>query len=248
MIELLAGLVLGLGGSLHCAGMCGPIAIALPSSQSPKGGWIGWRQAGQKMAYQFGRVTTYTLLGAVVGLGGSWIALTGYSRTLSIVSGVAMITALAVQLLWKRELIAGRHIRRAIEPVKRGLSVLLSSHGTLTHFGIGLLNGLLPCGLVTAPLLGSLGTGSVTIGALFMLGFGFGTVPLMSAIAIGGSRLSCQVRQRLRYAAPTISIVIATLFILRGMALGIPHISPSRIAADAANCPATTSRTSDCCK
>ncbi len=248
MIELLAGLVLGLGGSLHCAGMCGPIAIALPSSRSASGSWIGWSQAGQKMAYQFGRVVTYTTLGAIVGLGGSWIALTGYSRTLSIVSGIAMIAALAIQLLWKRELITGRHIRRAIEPIKRGLTVLLSSHGTLTHFGIGLLNGLLPCGLVTAALLGSLGTGSVDVGALFMLGFGLGTVPLMSAIAIGGSRLSCQVRQKLRYAAPTISIVIATLFILRGMALGIPHISPARIAEGATMKASTCSPTTDCCK
>ncbi len=248
MIELLAGLVLGLGGSLHCVGMCGPIAIALPSTAPAKTGRIGWPQAGQKMAYQFGRVTTYTLLGAIVGLGGSWIALTGYSRTLSIVSGIAMIAALAIQLLWKRELITGRRIGRVIKPIKHGLSVLLKHHGTLTHYGIGLLNGLLPCGLVTAALLGSLGTGSVTAGAIFMLGFGLGTVPLMSAIAIGGSRLSCRMRQRLRYAAPAISMVIATLFILRGMALGIPHISPSKISAGATACPVCASQSIDCCK
>ncbi len=200
------------------------------------------------MAYQFGRVVTYTSLGAIVGLGGSWIALTGYSRTLSIVSGIAMIAALAVQLLWKRELITGRHIRRIIEPVKRGLSILLSSHGTLTHFGIGLLNGLLPCGLVAAALLGSLGTGSAAIGSLFMLGFGLGTVPLMSIVAIGSSHLSCKVRQRLRFAAPTISIVIATLFILRGLALGIPHISPAGIAEGATMNATITSPTINCCK
>jgi len=241
MLELLAGLALGLGGSLHCAGMCGPIAIALPAGSAPNGSQPGWlRHAGPKMVYQLGRVVTYTSLGAIVGLGGNAISLTGYSRSLSIASGIAMIIALAAQLLWNRELISGKIIGKAIAPIKRGLSTLLSSHGTMTHFGIGLLNGLLPCGLVTAALLGSLGSGKALTGAIFMFGFGFGTVPLMSAIAIGGSRISCQIKQRLRYAAPAIGLVLATLFLLRGMALGIPHISPAEAKPD---CPTT-----ECCR
>ncbi|MDP4198652.1 MAG: sulfite exporter TauE/SafE family protein [Bacteroidota bacterium] len=222
MIGILAGLALGLGGSLHCAGMCGPIAVALPSGTRP-----GWpRHVTEKFIYQLGRVTTYMSLGAIVGLSGSAVVLAGYSRVLSIVSGLAMIVALAAQFLWRREVRVNMRLDRAVIPIKRGLSRLFTHHGTLTHFGIGLLNGLLPCGMVTAALLGSLGMGSMIQGAVFMLGFGLGTVPLMSAIAIGGSRMSCEVRQRLRYAAPAIGLVIATLFLLRGMELGIPYVSP----------------------
>jgi sulfite exporter TauE/SafE len=182
------------------------------------------------MIYQFGRVVTYTCLGAMVGVGGSAIVLAGYSRQLSIASGLAMIVTLVIQLVWRRDLISGVIVERWIAPVKRGLSQLLLSHGTVTHFAIGLLNGLLPCGLVTAALLGSVGSGSVVSGTVFMLGFGLGTVPLMSAVAIGGARLSCRLRTRLRYAAPAISLVIATLFLLRGLTFAIPHVSPKPAA------------------
>jgi sulfite exporter TauE/SafE len=232
VIELAAGLALGLAGSLHCAGMCGPIALALPRT-----GRRAWAEVAQRLTYQFGRVTTYTTLGAIVGIGGNAIALSGYGRTLSIVAGIVMLFALALQLLWGRELIRGHAVERAIAPLKRSISRLLTKHGASAHFAIGLLNGLLPCGLVTAAMLGALGTGSLRTSAIFMLGFGLGTLPVMSAISIGGAKLSCHVRQRLRYAAPVIGVVVATLFLLRGMALGIPHVSPVKAtAAHPASC------------
>ncbi|SRR5579883_637345 len=223
MVEPLAGLAIGLAGSIHCAGMCGPIAISLPRT-----GHQALREAAHRMTYQFGRVITYTTLGAIVGVGGNAIALSGYSRTLSIASGSAMLAALILQLVWRRELISGKQVEKVIAPLKQTLRSLLTKHGALTHLGIGLLNGLLPCGLVTAALLGSLGAGSIGGAALFMLGFGMGTLPVMSAIAIGGAKLSCRVREKLRYAAPAISLVVAMLLLVRGMALGIPHVSPAK--------------------
>jgi sulfite exporter TauE/SafE len=231
VIELAAGLVLGLAGSLHCAGMCGPIAFALPRT-----GRRAWAEAAHRMTYQFGRVTTYTALGAIVGIGGNAISLSGYGRTLSIAAGAVMLLALALQLLWGREIISGKPVEKIIAPLKRSISQLLTQHGAAAHFGIGLLNGLLPCGLVTAALLGALGTGAISSSALFMFGFGGGTLPVMSAISIGGARLSCRVRQRLRYAAPAIGVVVATLFLLRGMALGIPHISPAAFTPSHHSC------------
>ena len=222
MLEPLAGIALGLAGSIHCAGMCGPIAISLPrSGAAPR------REVVHRMTYQVGRVITYTSLGAIIGIGGSALALAGYSRSLSLTAGFLMIGALAVQLVWRKELISGAPVERIIAPVKATLRSLLSKHGAMTHLGIGLLNGLLPCGLVTAALIGSLGTGSMSGGALFMLGFGLGTLPVMSAIAIGGSRISCGIRERFRFAAPAIGLMVASLMLLRGMGLGIPMISPA---------------------
>jgi len=242
MLELLGGFALGLAGSLHCAGMCGPIAIALPNNRS------SWpRHITEKMTYQFGRVITYTTLGAIVGLGGSAISLFGYGQLLSILSGAMMIAVLLLQLLWRRELIAGRQIERIVAPLKHRLSKLLAKHGTLAHLGIGLLNGLLPCGLVTAALVGAVGFGSLSSSAVFMFGFGLGTMPVMSAIAIGSGRLSCITKQRLRFASPAIGFIVAVLFLLRGMALGIPHVSP--VVKPPANANASCmAPTVECCK
>lgn len=236
MIAIITGFLLGLGGSLHCIGMCGPIAIALPGPKLK----TRWQKiASDKMAYQFGRVATYTMLGTIVGIGGCYIALAGYSKILSITSGLLMILALSAQLLWQRELISGRLVEKTIAPLKRALGILLKKHDTLTHFSIGLLNGLLPCGLVTAALIGSLGMGSIGSGAIFMFGFGLGTLPLMSMVALGGSQISCTLKRRLRFAAPAIGIAIAVLFLLRGMSVKTSY---------AKNSSSTASSIVDCCK
>lgn len=221
-MEWIAGLALGLAGSLHCVGMCGPIAIALPHSAKPAAGVVV-----ERLAYQFGRVLTYAMLGIVVGLGGSAFATAGYGRTLSLISGALMIVVALVQLAWHKSLLPSGPVERLIAPLHRKLASLLRSHGVMAHLGIGLLNGLLPCGLVTAALVGAVGTGSVLQGSLFMAAFGLGTVPLMSAVSIFGTSLSCRLRQKLRVATPAMAIIIGTLFLLRGMALGIPYVSPA---------------------
>ncbi len=240
MIAILTGFLLGLGGSLHCVGMCGPIAIALPNSGLPDSGKRSpWRNIAQdKMAYQFGRVITYTLLGALIGVAGSYISLAGYSKVLSIVCAVVMIAFVSAQVLWKRELISGRAIERTIGVIKRALASLLGKHGTLTHFGIGLLNGLLPCGLVTAALIGALGMAGVLSGSMFMFAFGLGTVPLMSMVALGGSQVSCRIKNRLRYAGPLIGLTVALLLLIRGMAMEQRTSLPSGHAVECV---------SDCC-
>jgi sulfite exporter TauE/SafE len=202
--------------------MCGPIAISLPRSARPP-----LRESAERMMYHAGRVITYSTLGAVIGLGGNAISLAGYGRTLSIAAGVMMAVSAVTQLVWHRAVLPGTLVHRALAPVRAALQKLLTRHGALAHLGIGLLNGLLPCGLVTAALLGSLGTGSILKGALFMSCFGLGTVPLMAAVSLGGARLTCSMRHRLRYAAPVMALVVAMLFLFRGAALGIPYISPA---------------------
>ena len=94
-------------------------------------------------------------------------------------------------------------------------------------FLIGLLNGLLPCGLVYIALAGSIGTGNATLGALYMLLFGFGTMPMLLAINLSGGFVSASLRQRINKLIPTLVVIVGILFILRGLSLGIPYISPS---------------------
>jgi len=95
---------------------------------------------------------------------------------------------------------------------------------------IGFLNGFLPCGLVYMAIFGAIATGNALQGSLYMALFGLGTIPLMTSAIYLGNFLNVQVRQRIRKAIPVFVAVIAGLFILRGLGLGIPYVSPKPIA------------------
>jgi uncharacterized protein len=224
MYSLLGGFLLGLAGSLHCAGMCGPIAIALPGGRVQK---FASGQTVQKLLYQLGRVTTYSILGVLVGLTGSAIRLAGYSRTLSVASGVLMIVAAIAQFSFRRDWSILSPFRGSVTWLQQRLKTLLATRGALAHFGIGLANGLLPCGLVTTALFGALASGSIYSGAAYMALFGLGTVPLMSAIALGFAALPCNWRKRLPLIAPIAGLALGALVLVRGMGLGIPYVSPA---------------------
>lgn len=223
MIGILAGLTLGLAGSLHCVGMCGPIALALPGKRK-----LSWPVAGVKMSYQAGRVVSYTALGLIAGYGGEAIVDAGFAQSLSIVAGILMIGTAIIQLVLHKNIVPQRLIDAVLGPLHGLFSkALKGGDNALAHFGIGLVNGLLPCGLVLSALMGAIGTGSALEGALFMTLFGLGTVPLMSAVAILGTNLSCKLRNQLRFATPVIAVIIGIAFILRGMSLDIPFLSPA---------------------
>jgi uncharacterized protein len=222
MIGVVAGLTLGLAGSLHCVGMCGPIALALPGKRK-----LSWSTAGVKMSYQAGRVASYSALGILAGYGGETIVNAGFSQPLSIVAGILMILTALIQLVLHKNIIPHSVTERVLGPLHTLFSrALKGGDSARAHFGIGLVNGLLPCGLVMSALMGAIGTGSASEGAAFMALFGLGTVPLMSAVAILGTSLSCKLRNQLRYATPAIAILIGVAFILRGMSLDIPYLSP----------------------
>lgn len=220
-MEPLTAFILGLAGSMHCAGMCGPIAMALPASDGS-----GRRRVVGRMLYQIGRMTTYALLGAVIGIGGSAIAVAGFGRALSVTAGSLMIIAAVAQLLWHRSILPAALMQRITSPVRTLLQRSLTRHSYATFFSIGSLNGLLPCGLVTAALIGSAGAGTIMGSALFMFLFGLGTVPMMLGISLGGLALRGRARSVFRVAAPIIAIMVGSVIILRGMALDIPYVSP----------------------
>lgn len=94
-------------------------------------------------------------------------------------------------------------------------------------FFTGLLNGLLPCGAVYAALTASVAMGSVVGGAIFMFFFGLGTIPLMFAAVIMGNVITLKTRQKVLKLLPFLMIILGILFILRGLDLGIPFISPT---------------------
>jgi sulfite exporter TauE/SafE len=220
-MDVLSGLVVGVLGSVHCAGMCGPLAIALPVPQAARMKYITGR-----VLYNLGRVVTYMLLGAIAGAVGKRLFMAGAQQIVSIVLGILLlIFALAPSVL-HRIPTGALLLERLTGPVKRALGTLLQRSSLVALFLFGIVNGILPCGLVYVALAAAITTGDVFHGVLFMAGFGLGTVPVMLAIALLGKQLQGGVRKRLSRLLPVFMTVIAVLVLLRGLNLGIPYVSP----------------------
>lgn len=222
MMIMASAFALGLAGSLHCIGMCGPIAIALPkpAGQSRTAFWQG------RLLYNLGRSLTYAAMGALFGLLGQSIHMAGLQQGLSIACGILILLYLATRYLrWGKGSI-DVWLVRLVAPLQQALALRLGGGTRGNLFVIGLLNGLLPCGLVYVALAGATASGSVWGGALFMLLFGLGTTPLMLAAGLAGPLLHARLRGSLQWLIPTGLVILAALFILRGLNLGIPYISP----------------------
>lgn len=217
----ISALVLGLVGSLHCAGMCGPIALALPLNNRS---WF--TRIGGSLLYNLGRAVTYALMGAVLGLAGMGLTLGGMQQWVSITLGALMILAVLVPRLG----VAGQQLIRFSDKVtgivKKPLARLFKLRTYPSLFTIGLLNGFLPCGLVYIALAGALVMSRVVESSLYMIFFGLGTLPMLVAISVAGNLISVRIRNRLTKLIPFIIILLGTLFILRGLNLGIPYVSP----------------------
>jgi len=221
-MEIWTAFLIGLGGSFHCVGMCGPLALALPG-----GGAARLPLLIGRLLYNAGRVITYALLGGLFGLVGGMVQMAGLQQTLSVVMGAAIILAGLAPLLGRRVPLSGAFLVRAVAALKNALSRLFRSGDRSSLLLIGLLNGLLPCGFVYLGLAGSLTTGSVAGGMAYMALFGLGTVPLMLAVSLSGQLVSLDARQWARRLLPVGMLLLGTLFVLRGLGLGIPYVSPA---------------------
>lgn len=209
--------LLGLVGSTHCAGMCGPLVMALPSAGIDRS-----RLLVRRLAYNGGRIATYAVIGSAFGLLGQSFAMAGLQRWVSIAAGAAILSG----LLTSSRFVLSGPIQQLVTSVKSRLGRLLLRPGFGARFGLGLLNGLLPCGLVYAAAAGATATGSMVDGISYMLAFGLGTVPMMLALGVAGGRLQPALRFKLQRLMPVGLAAVATLLIIRGLALGIPYLSP----------------------
>lgn len=213
----LTAFVTGLVGSMHCAGMCGPIAFALPKhSSTTRHLFIS------RLMYNLGRIFTYALLGAIIGSLGFGLKLAGWQQSISIIAGVLILLVTLIKLVLPKML-------SKLEFSFWGNKLygkLFMSKQVYSFFLIGMLNGILPCGFVYVSLIASLATQSVFYGALFMVLFGLGTFPVMFSISILGQVVKLSIRQKIGTLTPVFAIIIALVFIARGMNLGIPYLSP----------------------
>ena len=218
---LLVALSLGFLGSFHCIGMCGPIALAIPLKRTSTFALLS-----SSFIYNLGRSLTYSIMGLLFGLLGKGFVLAGWQNVLSITLGIGILLSLFIPNLPLLHN-SSNLILRLLSKLKLHLSTLFNSYSKKSLLLIGLLNGLLPCGLVYLAIAGAIATGDAVKGAMFMYVFGLGTFPTMLSLAIARDYISISFRKRIRKVIPVFVGTMAIMLILRGMNLGIPYISPT---------------------
>jgi len=213
--SLIAGLMLGMAGSLHCIGMCGPLVLMMPS------GWLG------TVVYHLGRTLTYAMLGLIAGMLFQVVDIRAFQSEFSIGIGLVFLAMWAYQRwgLSKKGSVADNE-----NGFKKGVLTLFSTAMKGRHLGwravAGLANGLLPCGLVYGAMMAAVGQGTTQGSILLMAGFGLGTIPSLFVLGLLGNKITQAVRKTWSKWLPWWLLVMAMLFLLRGMNLGIPFVSP----------------------
>jgi len=219
---IITALALGFFGSLHCAGMCGPLVLAMGAPRTPNG--EAWRG---KLIYHGGRLITYVLLGLLLGLLGHGVSMAGLQQWTSLSVGSTMLLAAWLPYRWTAQ---NRWTRRLPSPHQIAAG-WLGNPSPRARFRFGMLNGFLPCGLVYAACAGAVASQeNPWQGALYMLSFGAGTLPMMLALGVVWPRLSLVAKTYSTRWVPATLAIVGALLILRGLDLGIPYLSPALTA------------------
>lgn len=219
---LYTALLFGLISSFHCIGMCGPIAMMLPVDHHNPA-----KKVLQIMLYHLGRLTAYGMLGLFFGMLGKGLFLAGLQQQLSITVGILMIVFVLVPERTLAKYNFSKPVYKLISQVKSNLGAQFKRKSPDALFTVGLLNGFLPCGMVYAALFGAIAMQSELLGVAYMVLFGIGTIPMMSAVVLISNFITVPIRNRIQRLIPVFVIVIGSLFIMRGMGLDIPYLSPN---------------------
>ena len=220
-MEIFTGFVIGILGSFHCVGMCGPLALALPHAGSSK-----FEILTGSLLYNFGRAATYALMGAVMGVLGATVKFAGYQQALSVGTGLILLISVLLPANIKNKIFFSSPLNLGFSAIKVFFRKILLKHSYTSLFSIGLVNGLLPCGLVYIALAGAIVTSDIFYGAVYMGLFGLGTLPMMLFISLAGRLMKLNFRQKLVRIMPVGIALVSFLLILRGLSLGLPYVSP----------------------
>lgn len=210
-VYLITALSLGFFGSFHCVGMCGPIALSLPSTSEKMLPLLLGR-----LLYNGGRTLTYSILGAGAGLVESSFSMNGLQSYISIISGILILIGVIIGYGPVSSGITSRLLTVNFF-LKKTLRSLLKKHGLVSLFGVGLLNGILPCGFVYIALAGAAAAGTIGDSIIYMALFGLGTVPMMLGLSLSGTLMQVKIRSYINKATPVIAIALALFLIHRGI-------------------------------
>ena len=218
--EYVMALTTGILGSFgHCLGMCGPIVASYTLSNASGGRTLADRLI-PHLLYHGGRITMYAFIGAIMGLSGSFVnvaaGIAGFQNAVAVIAGMVMvlmglsITGIAGRQDWleRRNIVVLRHAKQ-----------VMSARSLLRYYPLGLLLGLLPCGLSYTIFIAAAGTGSLFSGMMTAFLFGIGTLP---ALLLFGTAIGCfssLLRSRIYRAGGALVILMGIYFIYRGIRL-----------------------------
>lgn len=211
--------ILGLMGSLHCVGMCGPLAIAFCNREH----YTPTQQLQSALLYNLGRTATYAILGFLFGSLGSILFLADLQQYTSILLGVFLIATFFCSINIDKLINTNSAVHRYHNTIKNVISKMMIKSQAYNSFQLGLVNGLLPCGLVYLALAGALASGSISEGVLFMTFFGFGTIPMLFALTNGATLIPTNIRRRLQNIIPISTLIFGFFLIYRGFAITMPE-------------------------
>lgn len=205
-----AAFILGMLGSVHCAGMCGPLSLLIPA-----GSVTADRRIAGLLLYNLARILVYTLLGFVTGWAGYLVSLSGAGAWLMLLAALLLLLS-GVFSLFSRNLLDRipvpdrwmQHLRHFFRPFFR-------QKNYWAYIGMGTFNALIPCGLLYTALLAAVAEAHPLQSAGFMLMFGLGTVPAMMSAQYLLQFIRQEWRTCLRRALPLASIVLALFMIYR---------------------------------
>lgn len=204
--------------------MCGPIAMMLPVSKNNQS-----KKVMQIFTYHIGRISAYSILGLVFGFFGKGLFIAGLQQQMSILVGILIILFVLIPQNKLGSLNFLKPVYKLTSKLKKGLGAQFKKQDIKSLYLIGFFNGFLPCGMVYVALFGALATQNVLLGMLYMALFGIGTIPLMSSIIYVRDLFSMKVRNVIMKYYPLIIVLFGMLFILRGLGLDIPFISPDNL-------------------
>jgi sulfite exporter TauE/SafE len=216
-MELWTAFLIGLLGSLHCVGMCGPIALALPYQAKTRSLTIL-----NVLLYNVGRITTYAIIGLLPGLLGLGLALSGFQRNVSLTLGIVFFVAALFSLGFFRSNHQLPIFEQFYQGVQKRLSNMLGSKKRYAFYTIGFVNGFLPCGLIYMALAGALVQFDLLGSMSYMIFFGLGTIPLMLLVATSQQMISGGMRRVLRKSTPFFMLFMSALLIYRGLFINLP--------------------------
>ena len=216
------GLLFGLFGSFHCVGMCGPIVLAVPMNAKSKAILLF-----DTLLYNTGRITTYAFIGGLLSLVGKPFFILGYQQFLAVFTGVLLL----IFLFLEQRKFAFLSFKTPLF-FKKTFNKLLNGKNKSSLFLLGILNGFLPCGFVYMAAMGAILTPTLFDGAFYMMLFGIGTLPLLLLVSFSRNVLTLSIKNKLNKLKPYLITLVAILFIIRGLGLGIPYLSPKEINTD----------------
>lgn len=209
---------IGLFGSLHCIGMCGPLAVAFGTREGNTSG----QNLLTSLYYNLGRTVTYSLFGLIFGLLGSFILMVDLQKTLSILLGILLIITFLFSIDLDKSISQHSIMGKVYGKVRNFISSVMVRSQEYHPFQLGMANGLLPCGLVYLALAGALASGSLLGGMLFMFLFGLGTIPMLFLVASGYSMINLKLKKRFRTILPYVTLCFGLFLVYRGVVVDMP--------------------------